>query len=290
MLLIIGFVIVIAATLGGFMLAGGQPLVLMHVSEFIVIGGIAIGVLIISSPMQTTMAIVHKTLAAIKGGAAKKADYVDLLKLLYETFVLARRNGLIALEDHVLEPANSSLFKKYPSFLQNKERVAFLCNALRPLIDGRIKPEQLEGLMRSELTAKEEEADAPVLILQLLGDSLPGIGIIAAVLGIINTMAAIADGPAKVGERVAAALTGTFLGILGAYGFVNPLTNRIKVNNTAEIQYFSSIMKGLSGFANGMAPVMAVEVARRCLDPSVQPDADDLEKMLKTLNTGAAAK
>ena len=287
MLLIIGFIIVLGATLGGFMLAGGQPLVLMHVSEFVVIGGIAIGVLVISSPMQTIKAIVTKTLEAIKGGGAKKTDYVDLLKLLYETFVLARRNGLIALEDHVLEPANSPLFKKYPSFLNNKERVAFLCNALRPLIDGRIKPEQLEGLMRSELTAKEEEAEAPIHILQLIGDSLPGIGIIAAVLGIINTMAAIADGPAKVGERVAAALTGTFLGILGAYGFVNPLTIRIKVNNAADIQYFSSILKGLAGFANGMAPVMAVEVARRCLDPSVQPEADELEKMLKALNTAA---
>lgn len=287
MLLIIGFIIVLASTLGGFMLAGGQPMVLMHVSEFVVIGGIAVGVLVISCPVQTIKAILEKTLSAMKGGGAKKADYIDLLKLLYETFVLARRNGLIALEDHVLEPVNSPLFKKYPSFLQDKARVGFLCNALRPLIDGRIKPEQLEGLMRSELDAKEEEADAPVHILQLIGDSLPGIGIVAAVLGIINTMAAIAEGPAKVGERVAAALTGTFLGILGAYGFVNPLTNRIKVNNSADMQYFSSILKGLSGFANGMAPVMAVEVARRCLDPSVQPEAEELEKMLKALNAGA---
>jgi len=289
MLLIIGFVIVMVATLGGFMLAGGQPLVLMHVSEFVVIGGIAIGVLVISSPMQTIMAIVTKTMSAIKGGSSNKADFIDLLKLLYETFVVARRNGLIALEDHVIEPAKSPLFSKYPSFLHDKERVGFLCNALRPLIDGRIKPEQLEGLMHSELLAKEEEADAPVHILQLIGDSLPGIGIIAAVLGIINTMAAIAEGPAAVGEHVAAALTGTFLGILGAYGFINPLTIRIKVNNAAELQYFSSIQKGLSGFANGMAPVMAVEVARRCLDPSVQPEAEELEKMLKALNPGVAA-
>lgn len=288
MLLIIGFIIVVGATLGGFMLAGGHPLVLLQVSEFIVIGGISIGVLVISSPMETIKGIATKTIGAFKGGGGKKADYVDLLKLLYETFVVARRNGLIALEDHVLEPANSPLFKKYPSFLQDKERVGFLCNALRPLIDGRIKPEQLEGLMRSELNAKEEEAEGPVHILQLIGDSLPGIGIIAAVLGIINTMAAIAEGPAKVGEHVAAALTGTFLGILGAYGFVNPLTIRIKVNNAADMQYFSSILKGLSGFANGMAPVMAVEVARRCLDPSVQPEADELEKMLKALNAGVA--
>jgi chemotaxis protein MotA len=288
MLLIIGFIIVLGATLGGFMMAGGQPLVLMHLSEFVVIGGIAIGVLVISCPVETIKAIVSKTMGALKGGGAKKGDYVDLLKLLYEVFVLARRNGLIALEDHVLEPGKSSLFKKYVSFTSDHERVNFLCNALKPLIDGRIKPEQLEGLMRSELDAKEEEAEAPVHILQLIGDSLPGIGIIAAVLGIINTMAAISAGPAAVGEHVAAALTGTFLGILGAYGFINPLTYRIKINNTADMMYFSSIMKGLAGFANGLAPVMAVEVARRCLDPHVQPEAEELEKMLKALTSGGA--
>jgi len=288
MLLIVGFVIVMAATLGGFMLAGGKPLVLLHLSEFIVIGGISAGVLVIASPIQTLKAIVAKTMEALKGGSSNKTDFLDLLKLLYETFVVARRNGLIALEDHVLEPAKSPLFQKYPSFLNDKERVNFLCNALRPLIDGRIKPEQLEGLMHSEITAKEEEADAPVHILQLIGDSLPGIGIVAAVLGIINTMAAISDGPAAVGEHVAAALTGTFLGILGAYGFINPLTIRIKCNNAANLQYYSSIMKGLAGFANGMAPVMAVEIARRCLDPAVQPEAEELEKMLKALNPSAA--
>ncbi len=288
MLLIIGFLIVIGATLGGFMIAGGQPLVLLHVSEFVVIGGIALGVVVVSSPMSMIMEVIHKTLTAMKGAGSKKEDYLDLLKLLYELFMIARRNGLIALEDHVLEPKNSPLFQKYPSFLGNHERVEFLCNGLKPLIDGRIKPEQLEGLMQSEVNAKEEEAEHPVHILQLVGDSLPGIGIIAAVLGIINTMAAISDGPEAVGERVAAALTGTFLGILGAYGFVNPLTSRIKVNNSEELQYFSSILKGVSGFANGMPPIMAVEVARRCLNSSVQPGADDLETMLKALNAQPA--
>lgn len=286
MLLIIGFAIVFIATIGGFMMAGGNPAVLLHVSEFVVIGGIAVGIMVISSPMQTLKGILHKTILAIKGTVSRKEDYIDLLKLLYEIFVLARRNGLIALEDHVLAPQTSPLFKKYPSFLSDPSRVEFLCNGLKPLIDGRIKPEQVTGLLESEVDSKHEEAEGPVHVLQLIGDSLPGVGIIAAVLGIINTMAAIAEGPAKVGERVAAALTGTFLGILGAYGFVNPLTNRIKFNNAVEMQYYASILKGISGFANGMAPIMAVEVARRCLEPSIQPNADDLEAMLKNLNAG----
>lgn len=290
MLLIIGFIIVLGATLGGFMIAGGQPLVLLHVSEFVVIGGIAVGVVVVASPVSILKNMMGKIMGALKGGSTKKEDYVDLLKLLYETFTLARRNGLIALEDHVLEPKNSTIFQKYPSFLNNHERMEYLCNGLKPLIDGRIKPEQIEGLLESEIDTKTEEADGPVHILQLIGDSLPGIGIVAAVLGIINTMAAISEGPEKVGERVAAALTGTFLGILGAYGFINPLTNRIKINNTVEMQYFTSILKGLSGFANGMAPAMAVEVARRCLEPSIQPGADELEQMLKTLNPAPAGK
>jgi chemotaxis protein MotA len=240
---------------------------------------------VISSPFTTIMHMIHKIVGALTGAGGKKGDYLDLMKLLYELFVLGRRNGLIALEDHVLDPNKSPIFQKYPSFLKSEARVRFLCNGLKPLIDGRIKPEQIEGLLHSEVAAKEEEADAPVHILQLIGDSLPGVGIIAAVLGIINTMAAIADGPEAVGERVAAALTGTFLGILGAYGFVNPLTSRIKVNNNVELQYYASILKGISGFANGMAPIMAVELSRRCLDGSVQPDADELEAILKALNT-----
>ncbi len=284
MLLIIGFLIVLAATVGGFMMAGGEPLVLLHLSEFVVIGGIGLGILVISSPWGTIKAVVEKVQIALTGKGTGKEDFVDLLKILYEIFIVARRHGLIALEDHMLEPAGSVLFQKYPSFLNAPSRVEFLTNGLKPLIDGRIKPEQLEGLLKAELDSREKEAEAPVGILMLIGDSLPGVGIVAAVLGIINTMAAIAEGPAKVGENVAAALTGTFLGILSAYGFVNPLANRIRVNNSMETQYLTAILKGLSGFANGMAPIMAIEIARRCLETRVQPNADELEVMLKALN------
>ncbi len=280
MLIIVGFIIVLAATLGGFMIAGGSPILLMHVSEFVVIGGIALGVVIVSTPMDTLKLTMSKIMSALKGGA-KKDDYTDLLKLLYEIFMLARRSGITALEDHVHEPAASTLFQKYPSFINDHHRTEFLCNGLKPLIDGRIKPEQIGELFQQEVDAKDEQASGPIHVLQLIGDSLPGIGIVAAVLGIINTMSAIADGPEAVGEKVAAALTGTFLGILGAYGFINPLAGRIKHNNTTEIQYYAGIMKGVSSFATGMAPIMSVELARRAFDHAVQPPAEELEAMLK---------
>jgi chemotaxis protein MotA len=286
MLIIIGAVIVFASTIGGFMIAGGQPAVLLHVSEFVVILGVAAGVLIIASPAHVLKEILHKLQAAMFGKATGKAEFFDILKLLYELFMTGRRNGLIALEEHVMDPAKSSLFKRYPSVLGHKERLQFLINGLKPVIDGKIKPDQLEDLMTAELHAKAEENEHPVHILQLVGDSLPGIGIVAAVLGIINTMAAIADGPEVVGERVAAALTGTFLGIFVAYGFVNPLANRIKFNNSSDQLCLKCIMQAVSGFAKGLAPLTAIEVARRSLDSSVQPAADELEVAVKGLGTG----
>ncbi len=283
MLIIIGSVIVMASTIGGFLIAGGNPLVLLHVSEFVVILGVAAGVLIIASPGHVLKEIIHKLKGCISGKAMGEKDFNELLKLLYEIFMVGRRNGLIALEEHIMDPKKSSIFGRYPSIVGNKERLEFICNGLKPVIDGKIKPDQLEELMSAELKAKANEAEHPVHILQLVGDSLPGIGIVAAVLGIINTMAAISEGPEKVGEKVAAALTGTLLGIFVAYGFINPLANRVKFNNEADQQYLKCIMQAVAGFAKGLAPLTAVEVARRSLDSHVQPGAAELENELKAM-------
>lgn len=283
MLILIGGLIVLLSTLGGFMLAGGSPVLLLHVSEFVVILGVAAGVLVIASPAHVLKEIVHKVKVCIAGKNASRSEFFDLLKLLYEIFMVGRRNGLIALEEHVMEPEKSAIFKRYPSVLQRPERLEFLINGLKPVIDGKIKPDQLEELMTAEIDAKAEEWDHPVHVLQLVGDSLPGIGIVAAVLGIINTMAAIADGPEMVGKKVAAALTGTLLGIFFAYGFVNPLANRIKFNNASDLLCLRCIMQAVAGFAKGLAPLTAVEIARRSLDSSVQPGATELEVALKAL-------
>jgi len=260
--------------------------VLLHLSEFIVILGMATGVLIIATPMHVIKEIVHKLKDALGNKTAGKKEFFDLLKLLYELFMTGRRNGLIALEEHVMDPQKSALFLKYPSVLANHERLHFLVNGLKPVIDGKIKPDQLENLMSAELNAKGQEMEHPVHALQMIGDSLPAIGIVAAVLGIINTMAAIAEGPEVVGEKVAAALTGTMLGIFCAYGFVNPLAGRIRSNNSSEMLYLNCIMHAVAGFAKGLAPLTAVEVARRSLDSVVQPDSEELEVAVKGLGTG----
>jgi chemotaxis protein MotA len=286
MILILGYIIVLGSTLGGFMMAGGKLGLLFPISEYVIIIGISIGLMVIASPVSLLKNIVKKIKIAFRNQAVPTSDYTDLLKLLYELFSKARRGGLIAIEDDVMSPKESPILSKYPSFINDHERLEFLTNSLKPVIDGRLKPEQLGGLLHADFEAKEEDAVQPIHILNLVGDSLPGIGIVAAVMGIINTMAAIAMGPEKVGQKVAAALVGTFLGVLGAYGFINPLAARIKLNNVYELQYYAVIMKGVLGFTGGMAPIMAIEAARRAIDPAFQPTAEAVEEMVK--NTGAS--
>lgn len=280
-MLALGYLIVIIAVLGGFAIGGGSPILLLHPAEFVIILGVAIGMLIVAAPQKIMSNLLKDIQSCFKGSGVSKGEITDLFKLLYEVFVIGRRNGLIALDEHVSSPKASSIFQKYPSFLNHPDRVAFLCSALRPAIDGKVKPEQLKNLLEVELDAKEDEAGQSVMLLGLVGDSLPGIGIVAAVLGIINTMAAIADGPEKVGERVAAALTGTFLGVLLAYGFVNPLGKRVAFNHRSHFTYFRAMVQAVGGFTTGLSPQMAIEVARRALDASLQPPADELEAMLK---------
>ena len=285
MILILGYIIVLGSTLGGFMMAGGKLGLLFPISEYVIIIGISIGLMVIASPVSLLKNIVKKIKIAFRNQAVPTSDYTDLLKLLYELFSKARRGGLIAIEDDVMSPKESPILSKYPSFLNDHERLEFLTNSLKPVIDGRLKPEQLGGLLHADFEAKEEDAVQPIHILNLVGDSLPGIGIVAAVMGIINTMAAIAMGPEKVGQKVAAALVGTFLGVLGAYGFINPLAARIKLNNVYELQYYAVIMKGVLGFTGGMAPIMAIEAARRAIDPAFQPTAEAVEEMVKNVGT-----
>lgn len=285
MLLILGSIVVLGSVLGGFIIAGGKPILLLHVSEFVVIGGMALGVLIIASPKSVMMDVIHDIKVNLAGGAISKQEFVDLMKALYELFSIARRNGMIALDEHLSDPKSSTILSKYTSLLKEEERVEFLCNALRPIVDGKIKPEQLEKLLEDELYCKEMASHSGIEVLNLVGDSLPGIGIVAAVLGIINTMSAISEGPEAIGEKVAAALTGTFLGILFAYGFVNPLVKKIQFTHKAHLLYLQVMAAAIISFAKGLAPAMAIEVARRTLTHDVQPGADELESLLKGTST-----
>lgn len=283
MFIIIGILIVFGSTIGGFVMAGGNPGVLIHVSEFVVILGIALGVLVVSTPIHVIKEMVVKFKSALIGKTDSKDNYIELMKMLYEVFMMGRRSGLIALEEHVMTPASSSIFNKYPAFTANHHRMEFLINGLKPVIDGKIKPDQLESLLMDELKAKAEEATHPIHAYQMIGDSLPAIGIVAAVLGIINTMSSIAEGPEAVGEKVAAALTGTMLGIFVSYGMVNPLANRITSIEEGNTAYLRCIVTAVAGFAKGLAPITAIEVARRTVAHNCQPGSEELENILKAI-------
>ncbi|KAF0096133.1 MAG: chemotaxis protein MotA [Puniceicoccaceae bacterium 5H] len=283
MFIIIGFVIVFISAMGGFILAGGNPMVLLHISEFVVIGGVSLGILIISTPINVLKALMGDVLGSFKGSPLTQAEVDDLFKMLYELFMLGRRNGLLALDEHMSDPANSTLFSKYPSFMKNHKRQEFLINSLRPIIDGKIKPEQLSSIMEKEVDAMEEESHHTTGVLLLVGDSLPGVGIVAAVLGIINTMSAISEGPGAVGHKVAAALTGTFLGIFMAYGFINPLAKNLEFRHSTALSYYRAMMNAVVSFTRGLSPIMALEIARRGLPEDLMIEADKLEEMLKEL-------
>lgn len=281
MLVILGAIIVTASVMGGFIMAGGHPVHLIQVAEFVVIVGAALGAMVIMAPKKVILDLFKQLLRTLKGAPYSKSSYEELFKALYELFMLGRRNGMIALEEHITNPSGSTIFNKYPSVSNNHHGLEFLCSGLRPIIDGKVKPDQLKMLMEIELDTMESEHHHPVDVLTKAADAMPGFGIVAAVLGIVITMGSIAGPIEEIGHHVAAALVGTFLGILISYGYLNPLAVTMTLNGVAEINYARCIAASVIGFANGMAPVMAVEVARRGLSSEVKPTAEELEVMLK---------
>ncbi len=285
MLLAVGIVIVFVSCIGGFTVAGGNPVSLIHAGEIMIICGIGLGILVVSSPASVLNALKSDILKAFKGGIGNKDKFIDLLVLLYELFMLGRRKGTPALDEHVSDPNNSTIFTKYPSFLNDPGLVEFLCNSLRPIVDGRCKPGEIGGILKSELSSRESEASRSVKAIEMISDALPGVGIVAAVLGIINTMSNLED-PESVGYKVAAALSGTFLGIFLAYGVGVPLGRLVSLNQAQEFLYYRIVERSVSGFATGLSPIMAVEIGRRSLDKQIQPTADELEEQCKEAAKG----
>lgn len=281
MIVIVGCIIVFGSVLGGFMMAGGHVGALIVISEYIVIGGSGLGALIIMAPKNVIIGLVKQAVGTLKGSPYGKKAYEDLFKALYELFMLGRRNGMIALEEHVLTPETSSIFTKYPSLVKDHHAMAILCGGLKPIIDGKVKPDQLKLLLDTELDSMDDEHHSPIDVLTKVADAMPGFGIVAAVLGIVITMASIAGPVEEIGNAVAHALVGTFLGILISYGFLNPIAVNMTFVGAAEIAFFRTIGVAVVGFANGMAPIMAIEVARRGLNSTVKPSADELEAMVK---------
>ena len=284
MLVIVGFIIVIAAVLGGFSMAGGHVGALIHPSEIVTIGGAALGAAICMSSKKMLIDLMKGILQALKGSPFTKKTYEELFKLMYELFRTARRNGLLALEPHLATPHDSAIFHKYPLIAKNHHVTEFICGALMPVLEGAVKPERLPELLETEIKAMEEEHHGPLGVLNKTADGLPGFGIVAAVLGIVITMSHI-DGPVEeIGHSVGAALVGTFLGILLSYGFLAPLATRLEFLGHEEIAFFRTISTIVMGYVTELPPKVAIEAARRGLNSELKPSRDQLEEMLKALD------
>ena len=253
----------------------------MHLSELIIIGGAAFGALVLMSPKKVLIDLLKQVLRALKGAPYSKEAYEELFKALYELFMMGRRSGMVALEEHVMNPENSAIFSKYPSFQKNHHAIQFLCNGLRPIIDGKIKPDQLKLLLEIELDAMEEEHEKPVGVLTSRRMRCQDSALSPPCWASSSRWPPSPGPSSRIGEKVAAALVGTFLGIFISYGFMNPLAVNMEFINMAEMTYIRCIAASVIGFANGMSPIMAVEVARRGLSSEVKPTSDDLETMLK---------
>jgi chemotaxis protein MotA len=281
MLVIVGLLVVFGAVYTGFTTAGGQVGALIQPSELITIGGAALGALIVMSPKKVLIDMLRGIAQCVKGSPYGKAAYEELFKAMYDLLRLARREGLMALESHVTDPHESEIFRKYPGVAKNHHVTGFICEAIAPVIEGTAKPDQMPGMLEREIKLIEEEHHAPLGVLQKTADALPGFGIVAAVLGIVITMGAI-DGPVEeVGEKVGAALVGTFLGILLSYGVFGPLSVTMEFLGAAEAAFFRTIAAVIQGFVCDLPAKVALENARRGVSTEYRPTRERLDELLK---------
>jgi chemotaxis protein MotA len=276
-------VVVLVSVLGGFLMEGGNFLVLMQWAEYVIIGGSAGGALLIATPKSTVTKIISYSLGSLKSSAVSKASFLELLQLLYEIFQTARIKGLLTLEGHVEKPEESELFAKYPAFLHNHHTLEFLVDSLKLMVVGGVPPLELETLLESDLEIQGEESKKPSHALARTADSLPGLGIVAAVLGIVLTMQAIGGPASEVGHKVGAALVGTFLGVLMCYGFFQPLSAQIEYQAELGELYMHSIKAGVVAYAKGMPPIVAVEFARRVIVTEHRPSFAEVEEACRAI-------
>ncbi len=283
-----GFIILFASVIGGYVLHHGHVGVLLQWSEFLIIGGAGIGAFVVSNTTPVIKGSLARLLGLLKPNPYTAAVYAELLQMIYEMMQIAARDGLVGLDTHIEEPENSAVFKKYPFFLKNHHAVDFFTDTLKSLSSGAIEDHHLADVLDADLEKHHhEEALIPAAI-NRVGDAMPAFGIVAAVLGVVITMQSIGGAASEIGEKVAAALVGTFLGILLAYGVFGPLASAIESRLASEHAYLQVLRAALLAFARGDAPKQTAEAARRTLEPHVRPSFSTLEALMKNAKTQTA--
>jgi chemotaxis protein MotA len=287
---IIGSIVVLGCVIGGFMLEGGKLLALWHPVEVLIIVGAALGAFLTSNPPKVSKAAFSGALTFVKGPRYKRDDYVALLKVLYEVLVKIRKEGLMSIEGDLEAPDGGALFRKYPQIVADHHLMDFIRDCLRLMVGGSLDPHELESMLEQELETHHQEAHEPASAVQKVADALPGFGIVAAVLGIVNTMATLEGADtATIGHKVGAALVGTFLGILVSYGFVGPIAAAMAHAANEEGKAFEVVKMALVATVRGYVPAVAIEFSRKLLYTDIRPTFSDLEAELKGKTKAAAA-
>ncbi len=277
MFVIIGCLVVVACTFGGYVAMGGKLYVLWQPFEVVIIVGAAIGAFIIANTTSVLKGMVGAVKASLRGPTYNKESYVELLGVLYQIFKLAKTKGNLALERHVENPHESDLFQQFPNFAKDHHAVDFLCDYLRMITLGAVNPYQIEALMDEELETHHQEHHQLASAIQTMADGMPALGIVAAVLGIIKTMGAIAEPPEVLGRLIGGALVGTFLGVWISYGFLAPIAGKAGATYEAEAKYLHCIKAGILAHLNGCAPAVSVEFARKALLSGDRPTFYEVE-------------
>ena len=290
MLVLVGYVIVVAAVFGGFALAGGHLAAMLQPVELLMIGGAAFGAFVVGNPGKTLKATFKTLPSLLKGSKYTKALYMELMALLYEILDKTRKEGLLAIERDIDAPKESPLFRKYPRVLKDHHLVEFITDYLRLMVSGKLNALEIEALMDREIETHHHEGEIPAHALQRVGDGLPAFGIVAAVMGVVHTMESVGLPPSELGLLIAHALVGTFLGILLSYGFVGPLSGVVEQKVQEASKALDCIKVTLLASLNDAVPSVAVEFGRKVLYSTERPGFAELEKHVKGAAKAAAKK
>ena len=282
MTLIIGAIVVLGSVLGGYVMNGGNLLALWQPFEVVIIAGAALGGFVIANPMHTIKEVFGKLPKLLTGSGYNKAFYIDLLSLLYDLFDKSRKQGVMAIEEDVDNPTESQIFTRYPAVLKTETVLSFITDYLRIISAGNMAPHELEGLMDKEIETRQHELEEPAHAVEKVADALPGFGIVAAVMGIVVTMRALGGPVQEIGHHVAAALVGTFTGILLAYGFVGPTSQALQHVAHGEIRAYECIKAAILATMAGQAPQMAVEFGRKALNFEKRPSFQELNDHVRS--------
>ena len=289
MLVLMGALIVLGSVLGGYVLSHGHLVALWQPYELLIIFGGAIGAFLTANPTTIVRSALRDAAGLVKGPIYRHEDYVDLLSLLYDLFGLMRKEGILGLESHIENPQSSPVFTRYPRLLGEHRLVEFITDCLRLIVGGSMEPHELEQLLEAELDNHQHEAEAPSLAVTKMADALPGFGIVAAVLGIVTTMSSLGGDTSRIGEHIAGALVGTFLGILLCYGFIGPLGAAMESRAQEDGKAFECVKVALLANFRGYNPKISVEFARKTLSAHARPNFQGLEDHLKAARNGARA-